>query len=159
MRYLFVVSLCLMAFASCKNEIAEKKELAEASWLIGSWRCNSKNGILVENWRIENDSLYAGSAYFVKGLDTLHQEKMRLFPEKNRLCYEATVQQQNNNQPILFHQDTSQQNMLTFTNPQHNYPQKIVYKKISADSIVVTISGTQEGKASSETYGMQRRNK
>jgi hypothetical protein len=49
------------------------------------------------------------------------------------------------------------ENNFVFENPKHDYPQKIVYKKATENSLVATISGMQQGKVSSEGYGMKRK--
>jgi hypothetical protein len=49
------------------------------------------------------------------------------------------------------------ENTFVFENPKHNYPQKIVYKKVNENSLVATISGMQQGKQSTESYPMKRK--
>ena len=46
---------------------------------------------------------------------------------------------------------------LTFENPKHDYPNKIVYKKINNDSLVATIYGIKNGKVSKENFPMKRK--
>lgn len=159
MRYFVIIGLFGLLSAGCKKTVSEQNKLEQASWLIGSWVHADKDGKLKEKWRADNDSLYRGWAYFIKGSDTLHREQVRLFLEKSRLCYEATVKGQNNNLPIRFYEETAHHNALVFSNPQHDYPQKISYKKITADSLIITLTGKQQGKASTETYAMKRLDK
>jgi len=45
---------------------------------------------------------------------------------------------------------------LVFENPKHDYPQKISYSQIIKDSIVIQISGIQQGKSSSTKYSMKK---
>ena len=45
---------------------------------------------------------------------------------------------------------------MVFENPEHDFPTKITYKKINADSIVAEISGNRNGKQASELFPMKR---
>ena len=41
-------------------------------------------------------------------------------------------------------------------NPDHDYPQKITYKKVNDTNIMATISGRQQGKPTSESFKMTK---
>ncbi len=45
---------------------------------------------------------------------------------------------------------------LVFQNPKNNFPQKISYTQITKDSLVIEISGIQQGKPSTEKFSMKR---
>lgn len=89
--------------------------------------------------------------------DTLHSESIVLTQTKEALIYRPTVKGQNNDQPVDFKLTSDLENSFTFENPKHDYPQKIVYKKLNDKSLVATISGIQQGKQSSESYPMKKK--
>ena len=74
-----------------------------------------------------------------------------------KVTYTPTVQGQNDNMPVTFTMTSKTDDAMTFENPEHDYPKKIVYRKVSADSLVAEISGVQQGKPSSERYPMRRK--
>jgi hypothetical protein len=115
-------------------------------------------GTLTESWKKLNDSTYVGSSYFIltNAKDTLHNETITLSQNDEDLIYSATVQGQNNDEPVSFKFNPSIENELVFENPTHDYPQKISYKKVSNIKLVATISGTQQGKSSQESYPMTK---
>ena len=150
------ILILILVFASCKKETKENK-IATANWLLGKWESNSKQGNLSENWEKVNDSTFSGVAYFIKENDTLHFEKMQIQDKVSGLFYNATVKGQNNEQSIAFELTSSTPKQLVFENSKHDYPQKIVYNQITNDSIVVIISGVQQGKKSTDNYFMKKK--
>jgi RNA-binding protein YhbY len=47
-------------------------------------------GTLTETWKKANDSTYNGQAYFMKGTDTIHTEKI-LQQVEDELSYNTTI--------------------------------------------------------------------
>jgi hypothetical protein len=160
-RILIYAATISVILSSCKkSETAESNKYAEiekAAWLIGTWENNSPEGNLSETWSKENDSVYNGQSYFIKKQDTLHSEQITLTQTGTELVYRPTVQGQNNNKPVDFKMTNSTDKQIVFENQAHDYPQKIVYNKITGDSLVATISGMQQGKPSSESYPMKKK--
>ncbi len=150
---LFIVSVvCLIA---CKKEPVENK-VATTDWLIGKWENKSIEGKLSENWVKVNDSLLTGTAFVVKEKDTLHSEKMQLKNEAEGVFYVSTIIGQHNNKPVRFKLTTESSKQLVFENKNNDFPKKIIYTRITNDSLVINISGIQQGKNSSESYPMKR---
>jgi hypothetical protein len=54
---------------------------------------------------------------------------------KEGIFYTSTVEDQNNKQPTSFKLTSGNNNVFVFENPQHDFPKRIVYKLISADSL------------------------
>ncbi len=125
-------------------------------WLLGSWENKSDFGDMQENWSKINDSVYRGSSYFIKGKDTLHHEQITLEQKEEKVHYVPTVKGQNNDQPVVFLLTSQTAKQLIFENPNHDYPKKIIYNMITADSLVAVISGIQEGKASSDSFPLKK---
>jgi hypothetical protein len=155
MKKVILSLLIILTFASCQKS-KEVSKIVAADWLLGNWENKSDDGHLLESWKKVNDSLYHGESYFIKGKDTLHFEKIQMKQKGEALFYIATVKGQNNDKPVTFiHNDTIEK-QLVFENPKHDFPQKIVYSLITKDSIVIQISGIQQGKPSSEQFSMKK---
>jgi len=149
---LAAITLCV----SCKKSKKENK-LESMQWLIGTWENKSDEGDMIETWSKTNDSLYVGTSYFIKEKDTLDSESIELKQKGETILYVPTVKGQNNNQPVTFQLTQQTPKQLVFENPKHDFPQKIVYQQITADSLVATISGIQQGKASSDSFPMKKK--
>lgn len=159
-----------MALIACKKEIPAESSVAEvlnvktyphiqkANWFLGEWGNTSKEGELTERWKKENDSLFLGESYFVVGgKDTVFAEHVKLWESNGKLTYTAKVPNQNDNEAVDFVMTSSNENQIVFENPQHDFPNKIVYNKIGRDSLVAEIFGTEKGKPKSEKFAMKKR--
>jgi hypothetical protein len=151
-----ILSLLLIAsFTSCQKS-KEVSKIAETDWLLGKWENKSDEGNLSETWTKVNDSIFEGEAYFIKEKDTLHSEKMQLKQKGEELFYISTIKGQNNEKAVTFvHNDTIEKR-LVFENPKHDFPKKISYSNMTKDSLVIEISGIQQGKPSSERFSMKK---
>jgi hypothetical protein len=155
----FICSASLLMFISCQNK-SEKKfdKLEKMNWLLGNWENEMPEGVLTETWTKENDSTFSGTTYFIINKeDTVHSEAIILKQLNDELFYRPTVKGQNNDEPVDFKLSSESENSFSFENPKHDYPQKIVYKKVNETSLVATISGMQQGKQSSESYPMKKK--
>ena len=155
----FICSASLLMFISCQNK-SEKKfdKLEKMNWLLGNWENEMPEGVLTETWTKENDSTFSGTTYFIINKeDTVHSETIILKQLNDELVYRPTVKGQNNDEPVDFKLSSESENSFSFENPKHDYPQKIVYKKVNETNLVATISGIQQGKQSSESYPMKKK--
>ena len=149
--------LLLLAIVSCKNSDTDKFEkIKAANWLLGNWENKAIDGTLTETWRKVNDSTFQAESYFIKEKDTLHFESITLQQKGEELTYSAAVKGQNNDKPVAFKLTAETEKQMVFENPKHDYPQKISYTLITADSLVAKISGNQQGKPSSEQFSMKK---
>ena len=147
---------------SCKKETSvEKKEksysdLEKANWFLGRWENNSSEGNLSESWKKLNDSTFFGESYFVIENDTVFAETIQLEERNEKLSYIVTVPNQNEEKPVSFELTKNSQHQLIFENPNHDYPNKIIYNQIGADSLVAEISGMKEGKLKNEFFKIKK---
>ena len=154
-----ILSLSILAMlASCKKgKEGNVRAIEKAAWLVGNWENRSPEGSLSEIWTKENDSVYHGQSYFIKSKDTLHFETISLTQVGDAVFYTPTVVGQNGDKPVPFKMTAITDKQMVFENPAHDYPQKIVYKKISSDRLIATISGKQQGKQTQESYPMAKK--
>ena len=155
----FIWSASILMFISCQNK-SEKKfdKLEKMNWLLGNWENEMPEGVLTETWTKENDSTFSGTTYFIiNKKDTVHSEAIILKQLNDELIYRPTVKGQNNDEPVDFKLSSESENSFSFENPKHDYPQKIVYKKVNETNLVATISGMQQGKQSTESYQMKKK--
>jgi hypothetical protein len=155
MKKAILILILALTFTSCLKS-KEVSKIVVADWLLGNWENKSATGDLLESWKKVNDSIYDGESYFIKGKDTLHFEKIQMKQKGEALFYIATIRGQNNDKPVTFKHNDTIAKQLVFENPKHDYPQKIMYSQITKDSIIIQISGIQQGKPSSERFSMKK---
>lgn len=130
--------------------------LNDLSWLIGTWKNTDDKGIAYEVWNKENDTLYTGKSFYLKGKDTIPQETMLLRQKGTELLYIPTVVNQNNGEPVQFRLTNITKEEAVFENPTHDFPQKITYRNMGTDSLMASISGTLSGKTRVVLFPMSR---
>ena len=57
------------------------------------------------------------------------------------MYYSARVAEQNEGSTILFKASHIEEGHLVFTNPEHDFPTRIVYKLSAPDTLMINISG------------------
>lgn len=145
------VVLCAAAFM-----VPADKTFAKLYALEGTWKMTTKRGAICEEWKKVNDNHLQSKSYFIKGADTLVNERVALTNTKDGVFYTSTVEDQNNKEPIAFKMTSADNNRFVFENPQHDFPKRIVYKFITADSIHAFIDdGTETGKRQNFYYKKQ----
>ena len=155
MRIIFtgvVITLSLSAFIISDSNKTFKKLYT----LEGTWKMNTKRGAVCEEWKRMNKNYLQSKGYMVKGKDTIISERIALTNSKEGIFYTSTVEEQNNKQPIAFKMTGSENNIFVFENPRHDFPKRIVYKLITADSLHAYIDdGTETGKRQNFYYKRQ----
>lgn len=155
MKKIAVLFILVLALTSC-GKSKEVSKIVVADWLPGKWENKTADGNLLEIWKKTNDSVYDGQSFFIKGKDTLHFEAIQLKQKGENLLYVSTIRGQNNDESVTFLHNLEIEKQLVFENPKSDYPQKITYTPITKDSLVIEISGIQQGKPSSGKYSLKR---
>ncbi len=126
--------------------------------LIGEWQDVQDSGRTVfnEHWSRHTDGSMQGLGFVLSGKDTVFIEHLGILNIDSTLHYAATIRSQNNGQAVLF-KLVQDQDSLVFTNPVHDFPQRIVYAPAGPDHWHVTVSGMQKGEAQQDRYHFHRK--
>jgi hypothetical protein len=148
MKKTTLYSFIIIATAFTTN--AQKSE--QMKWLTGTWKINTGNGSIIEQWQIANDSTLTGKSFFVKNdTDTIPQETIELAFRNGNWHFMSTVQGQNNNQPVSFKVILLKGTEFISENPAHDFPQRIAYRRIK-DQLFASIEGKKNGKYSKQNF-------
>jgi hypothetical protein len=160
MKKMLLFSVFNLFFAvSCKKSdmrIKDFNQLKKVNWFLGTWENLSATARFEEIWSKVNDSTFLGKSIVVVVRDTVFYEKMDLFQKNDSLILKISVKNQNKEKPISFYMTKSDGNEVTFENPKHDFPTKIVYTKITKDSLIAVIYGKKDGKDMNETFPMKK---
>jgi len=167
MKQLFAF-LPIVLLSSCgdtdNNKTAEAvsdpavNKLSKLNWVLGNWYMETPDGIILEHWDKANDTLYSGFSIMTtaKG-DTAFSEHIRLTLEGGSLWYIPTVSNQNEGEAVRFKEKAVTADEVVFENPQHDFPQRIIYHRVNDSTIVATIEGMQNGKMRKEDFNYRKR--
>lgn len=159
-KILVAFSLLLISFwgimyaAESKSAPVHKSALPQ--WLIGTWENKTSKGSLFENWSVVTNHEWQGKSYVIKDRDTIVFETINLLERNDSLFYIPVVRDQNKGLPVQFSSALITEREVVFENLVHDYPQRIRYTKITADSIVAEISGDKNGKSRAQSFPMKR---
>jgi len=120
-------------------------------FLQGTWKMEGKE--TYEHWDRLNSNSLKGFSYEIKNGQITISEYLDISRTENDIIYTATVINQNQGKEISFNL-TQTDSVYTFENPDHDFPKKIVYKKLSETEIVVQVS---DGKQKAFAYKMEKR--
>lgn len=116
----------------------------QLSWIAGCWRQSSSGGarIIDEHWMEPRGGMTLGMSRTVRGDSVLEFEQLRIFARDGRLVYHAEPSGQ---EPADFEAKSATDSLVTFENPAHDFPQRIIYRRRGADSLIARIEGTRNG--------------
>lgn len=130
----------------------------ELDALLGEWHDVQDSGRTVfnEQWSRHTDGSLSGLGFVLSGKDTVFIEHLGILNIDGETHYAATIRSQNNGQAVLF-KLIHDRDSLVFANPQHDFPQRIVYAPDGPDRWNVTVSGVEKGQAQIDRYRFERR--
>jgi hypothetical protein len=113
--------------------------------LEGTWKMNTSKGVLFESWEKVSATELHGRSYRVHARDTVHLEEISLLEDKMGIHYVPIVKNQNNGQSVRFTMISSDSRRFVFENKNHDFPKRIIYHFITADSVVARVEGDGKG--------------
>ena len=130
------ILLLLVLPTGLQQDITSANAFKKLSGLVGAWHMNTKRGTIGEEWKSISENHLQSRGYFIKsGIDTIVNETVALERKNDGIYYTSTVANQNNGQSVPFKLTAIDNKSFVFENPQHDYPKKIVYELVSADSL------------------------
>ncbi len=133
---LFIVSL---------SQVADKQSVRQFQWLQGKWK--QPNTDRYEEWNIANDSVANGMAYYLSDDgEAVPDEIIQLRYRNGSFYYVTIVKKQKDELPVEFKVVTATSSTLIAENPDHDFPQRIVYKRKNDRSLVAYIEDLKKTK-------------
>jgi hypothetical protein len=117
---------------------------------------NTGKGTFTETWNRINDTLYLGKSRMIKDNDTLFTERVSLVQRGSEIFYIPEVSNQNDSKPVSFRLISTAHGQWIFENPDHDFPQQIIYSQPYPGSMEAVVAGTDKGKPRQELFLMKR---
>lgn len=153
-KFSIITILSLCAFAP-KQENTFKKLSALTG---GSWQMKMKKGILGERWTQASSTELQSRGFKINGRDTTWLEQVSLVQKADGIYYISIIQNQNGGEAVPFKLTKAEHNRFEFTNPQHDFPQRVVYELVKPDSLHAWIDGTNHGTFAKQEFFYKRVN-
>lgn len=142
-RFTFLAALVL-ALSSCSKKYAVK----DFEWLEGNWKGQDSGYAFYESWKITGKNTMTGFGGAYQGWDTVFRETLKIENIEGNLFYIATVPE--NDGPVLFKLSSYENNEAVFENTEHDFPQKIVYRKELNGMFHVMLEGIRDNQKARE---------
>lgn len=162
MKKITVFSGLFILFFSCKNpEITDPdakvfSQIKKAEWLLGTWDNNDSQSDYYEIWTRVNDSTFSAKTFLAIERDTIFADSMSISERNGSLFFSKSTPYQNRRSFIDFGLTSSADGRLIFENPKNEFPNRIIYQKISRDSISISNTGIRNSEDFSQQYGFRK---
>lgn len=127
--------------------------VGRAAWLAGCWRLAAGDRVIDEQWMVPGGQVMLGMSRTVRGGRVVEEERIRIHVVLGKLTYTAYPSGQAQADFTLSREGDS---LLEFENRAHDFPQRIRYRRRSADSLVAQVEGTANGQSRVIAYPMAR---
>jgi hypothetical protein len=116
--------------APSRADPATCSRLETVSWLLGTWRAESRDTLISETWVAVSDTTYEGRGVTRSRTDgsTREEEVLRLVAMGDGVFYLAKVAQ--NERPVAFRLTSCADGRFVFENPAHDFPRRIEYRRV-----------------------------
>lgn len=112
------------------------------AWLAGCWEQRSAHRESLEMWMPPAGGLMLGASRTLVGGAVREYEQLIIKVEGGKLVYTATPSGQ---QTVSFTSTSVTDTSFTVENLQHDFPQRIIYRRRGADSVIARIEGPGRG--------------
>lgn len=130
-----------------------RDDVRTAGWLAGCWELRGGARVTTEMWMAPSGGLMLGASRTVVRDTAREHESLRLSMRDGKLTYTAIPSRQAETSfPAILVSDTA----LVFENLTHDFPQRIIYRRVGADSVVARIEGPRNGQTRGIDFPMRR---
>ena len=140
--------------AADPDEAAKEVGLAALSWLSGAWVSENGNRRTEEHWTQPAGGTMFGVARTIKGERTVFFEYLRIEQTDTGIVYYASPK--GRCPATTFTMTKISDRAVVFANPEHDYPQRIIYRRNDNGSLTARIEGTQNGRPRSAEWEWKR---
>lgn len=116
--------------------------VARLVWLTGCWRQTTGARTVDEQWMAPASGMMLGMSRTVRDGRVTEYEQLRIHERDGRVVYSANPSGQ---APADFETSVTGDTLVSFENPAHDFPQRIVYRARGRDSLVARVEGTRGG--------------
>ncbi len=132
---------------------AQELSVDRVGWLQGCWRSSGGPATVEEQWMAPRGGSMLGMGRTVRGTKTTDYELVLITEMNGRLAYKAHPAGQPS---ATFLSTMASDATVVFENPEHDFPQRVGYRREGADSLHAWIEGQANGKSRRVDFAYQR---
>jgi hypothetical protein len=146
------MTLLLLLVFIAAPALAQDHQIEKLSWMSGCWVVNRGNTLIEEHWSKPAGGSLLGFSRTIKGGRTVFHEFLRIEQAEGGIRYVARI----GAKEVPFALAKQSDGEAEFTNPAHDFPQVIRYRRLSADEIHARVDGPATGKERAQDFPMKR---
>jgi hypothetical protein len=147
---LVIGATCLSAASPMSQPPRGTQQLA---WLAGCWERTTATSVVEEQWMRPRAGVMLGVSRTTRRDTVVAFEQLRIFDRAGRTVYAALPSGQTLTE---FETDATSDSAVTFENPTHDFPQRIIYRRRGADSVIARIEGVRGGQVRGVDFPYRR---
>ncbi len=128
----------LLATVGLAAPVAAQGPIDHAAWLSGCWEARTPTRSVFEMWMPPSGGVMMGAGRTVVNGVTREFEQLRLHVRGDTLVYTAIPSRQRETD---FPSTHASRDSLVFENLSHDFPQRVIYRRRGADSVVARAEG------------------
>lgn len=133
--------------------VAQQMTVSRIAWLQGCWRSTRGETTLEEQWMAPRGGAMVGMGRTVRGSTLVEYELVLIKELEGMLAYEAHPSGQPS---ATFTAATASDTSVVFENAQHDFPQRVGYRRNGTDALDAWIEGQANGKSRRVDFSYQR---
>jgi hypothetical protein len=151
--FLVVVGILCLSLLPIYQRTSAASDLSDLAWMAGLWT-GVKDGVeMEESWLPPKGNTMIGLHRDVKNNRTMSFEFFRIEAAADGITYWASPRSK---PPTPFRMIELSGKKVVFENPQHDFPQRVIYWLEGDNALHAKIEGTFKGKAASEEWVWKR---
>lgn len=152
----YLLLIIVVAVSTAFTVANQQDDFKPLQALAGTWTMKTARGITAERWRKVSDMELAGYGFRVRGTDTTIIEYFKIVRKSSGIFYQAMVTNQNDGQTVEFKLTSTRNGTYIFSNPQHDFPSRVVYQLPVADSLHAWVEGKIDGNVKRIDFNYKR---
>jgi hypothetical protein len=122
-------------------------------WLAGCWEHRTNRLVVTEQWSVPRAGVMLGSGQTTRGDSTIEYEHTRIFDRGGKLVFSAQPSGQTSAEFVA---DSVGGMTVTFSNPAHDFPQRVIYRSTGPDSLLARVEGQRGGQIRAVDFSYRR---
>lgn len=128
-------------------------QAAALKWMAGCWEHRTNKLVVTEQWSVPRAGVMLGAGQTTRGDSTIEYEHTRIFERGGKLVFSA---QPSGQAPAEFVADSVRGLSVTFSNPAHDFPQRVIYRSAGPDSLLARVEGQRGGQIRGVDFSYRR---
>ncbi len=143
----------LLWLAALAPAAAQSRPTDALAWLGGCWERRTSTLLVQETWSSPAGGMLHSFARTIRRDTLIEYEFTRIYAAGDTLVYEANPSRQARTE---FRALPPFDRAIVFSNPAHDYPQRVGYRPVGRDSLRAWIEGTRDGQTRRVDYPYAR---